>query len=63
MAGKFEVPRFLSESEEAQWWFDHQDDLASAFAGAAEDGFGRSEAFRKCIFREGLICNDSARAR
>ena len=30
--------RFKSEAEEAQWWFDHRDDVAMEFEAAATNG-------------------------
>jgi hypothetical protein len=39
MAEKLKLPKFASEAEEAQWWFDHRDDVvARAFENAAADG-------------------------
>ncbi len=35
---KFEVPRFGSEAEEAQWWFDHRDETADLMENAVEEG-------------------------
>ena len=38
MADKLKVPKFARESEEAQWWFDHRDEVAKAFKEAAREG-------------------------
>jgi predicted DNA binding CopG/RHH family protein len=41
------LPDFKSEAEEAQWWFDHQDELDKDFAKAAAEGrLGRGTAAR-----------------
>ena len=32
------VPNSTSEAEEAQWWLDHQEELASEFQAAAQRG-------------------------
>lgn len=40
--------KFANETEEAQWWESHQDDLADEFEKAAEAGtLGRGTAARK----------------
>jgi predicted DNA binding CopG/RHH family protein len=39
MAEKLKLPKFSSEAEEAQWWFDHRDDeVAKALEDAAAAG-------------------------
>ena len=38
MPDKFKVPRFTDEGEEAQWWFDHREELTTAFEEAASLG-------------------------
>ncbi len=39
MADKVRLPKFTSEAEEAQWWFDHRDDkVTKAFEDAAAEG-------------------------
>ena len=41
------LPDFKSEAEEAQWWFDNQDELFKDFErAAAEGGLGRGTAAR-----------------
>ncbi len=41
------LPDFKSEAEEAQWWFDHQDELDKDFAQAAAEGrLGQGTAAR-----------------
>jgi predicted DNA binding CopG/RHH family protein len=32
------IPKFASEAEEAQWWFDHQDEFLEDFRKAAAEG-------------------------
>jgi len=38
MAAKLKIPKFAHETEEAQWWFDHRDEVVRAFKQAAGDG-------------------------
>src|SRR6266542_3361719 len=38
MAEKFKIPHFESESEEAEWWYEHREELAKAFDDAAARG-------------------------
>jgi hypothetical protein len=38
MNDMLKVPKFATETEEAQWWFDNQDVLAEAFETAAKNG-------------------------
>ena len=38
MSDKPEVPRFQSEAEEAQWWFDHREETAKWMEQAAAEG-------------------------
>jgi predicted DNA binding CopG/RHH family protein len=39
MVEKLKLPKFASEAEEAQWWFDHRDDeVVKAFEDAAAGG-------------------------
>ena len=33
-----DMPRFESEAEEAQWWFDHREDVMRDIANAAKNG-------------------------
>jgi predicted DNA binding CopG/RHH family protein len=35
MPNQLKIPDFANETEEAQWWYDHRDDLAGAFEEAA----------------------------
>ena len=35
---KLEVPRFGSEAEEAQWWFDHREETAGLMETAVAEG-------------------------
>ena len=44
---KRNLPDFKSEAEEAQWWFDNQNELDKDFAEAAAEGqLGRGTAAR-----------------
>src|SRR5271165_1730656 len=38
MAQKLKIPKFRNESEEAQWWDAHQEEVADEFEQAAADG-------------------------
>ena len=38
MADKLKLPKFANEAEEAQWWFDHSDEVTKEFEGAAAHG-------------------------
>ena len=38
MTDKLTIPTFTTEDEEAQWWYDHRDELAKAFEDAAARG-------------------------
>jgi uncharacterized protein len=38
MAEKLRVPKFATEAEEAQWWYDHREDLTKAFEDAVARG-------------------------
>jgi|SRR5580658_2120033 predicted DNA binding CopG/RHH family protein len=38
MTDKLKLPKFANEAEEAQWWFDHRDEVAKAFEDAAAEG-------------------------
>lgn len=42
------VPKFASEAEEADWWFDNREILADHFENAAEEGrLGRGTAMKR----------------
>lgn len=32
------MPRFETEAEETQWWFDHREELSLEFAAAVKNG-------------------------
>jgi transcription elongation GreA/GreB family factor len=32
------IPRFATEAEEAQWWFDHRDEVCEDIVSAAKNG-------------------------
>ncbi|MGC1722314.1 MAG: hypothetical protein WA746_25290 [Isosphaeraceae bacterium] len=38
MADKLKLPKFASEAEEAQWWYDHREEVTIAFEQAAARG-------------------------
>ena len=38
MADKLKIPAFASEAEEAQWWYDHREEVAKVFEEAAARG-------------------------
>jgi hypothetical protein len=38
MADKLKLPKFASEGEEAQWWYDHREEVTKAFEQAAARG-------------------------
>ncbi len=38
MADKLKIRKFASEAEEAQWWYDHRDEVTKAFEDAAARG-------------------------
>ena len=45
---KLDTPDFKDETEEAQWWFEHNDELAGHFEQSAADGtLGRETAVRR----------------
>jgi len=35
---KLKLPKFANEADEAQWWYDHRDELTEAFEDAAARG-------------------------
>jgi hypothetical protein len=38
LADKLKLPKFASEAEEAQWWYDHREEVTKAFEDAAARG-------------------------
>jgi predicted DNA binding CopG/RHH family protein len=38
LENKVEMPRFASEAEEAQWWFDHREETAGLMEQAVSEG-------------------------
>ena len=38
MTDRLKIPKFPSEADEANWWFDHREEVAKAFEEAAADG-------------------------
>ncbi len=50
MPQKLVVPKFASEAEEAQWWFDNQDLLAEEFELAGKEGrLGHGRAIQRAL--------------
>ncbi len=48
MSEDLKIPDFKNETEEAQWWDSHQNDIANAFEHAAAKGtLGRGTVRRK----------------
>jgi hypothetical protein len=44
---KLKLPSFSSETEEAQWWYDHREELTKAFVEAAARGELRTGSVAK----------------
>src|SRR5438874_5211054 len=53
MVEKLKNPKFASEKEEAQWWYDHRDTLAKAFEEAAAKGQLRTGSAAKLARERG----------
>jgi hypothetical protein len=49
MPDKFTIPQFTNEAEEAQWWFDHRQELAQAFQDAADKGLLQSGSVARIV--------------
>jgi predicted DNA binding CopG/RHH family protein len=50
------IPSFTSEAEEAQWWFEHSDELDKDFEQAAADGtLGHGTLARRFDLKSNLI--------
>jgi len=45
------MPKFENEAEEAQWWFDHRDDLSDEFARRAAEGTLGEESVARALKR------------
>ncbi len=57
------LPKFESEAEEAQWWFDNQDRFDADFAKALAEGtLGRGSAMKQVLFLQQSVVPDSADA-
>jgi hypothetical protein len=54
MTEKLKVPKFASEAEEAQWWFDHRDEVAKAFEVAAANGTLRRGSAASLALKENV---------
>ena len=57
MAKELKIPRFRSEREEADWWYEHRDALEAAFLKAATDGRLRRGAE---VLRRAGLSDDAA---
>ena len=56
MTEKRMLPHFVSEAEEAQWWFDHQDRFDADFAEALCDGtLGRGSAMKQVLLLQSVV--------
>ncbi len=59
-------PKFASEAEEAQWWFEHQDFLLQKFERAEAEGIlGRGRAMLRALGADTILLDeaDAERAR
>jgi predicted DNA binding CopG/RHH family protein len=45
------IPKFASEAEEAQWWYDHREERAEAFVKASREG----RVTQGAMVRRGLV--------
>jgi len=45
------IPKFASEAEEAQWWYDHREERAEAFVKASHEG----RVTQGAMVRRGLV--------
>jgi len=56
------MPKFESEAEEAQWWFDHREELGQDLVAAMQRGVaGENSAVRRARkMREALTKSSSA---
>ena len=53
---KRQIPTFATEADEADWWFEHADDLADDMAKAAEEGqLGRGTTMKRAIALNNLV--------
>jgi hypothetical protein len=59
VAYKLKIPEFASEAEEAQWWFDHRDEVTPAFEEAAREGRLRAGSVAR-LFRKAQGPPDAA---
>ena len=51
MPTKLKIPKFESETAEADWWYKHRHQLAKAFADAAARGELRSGSAARLAMR------------
>jgi len=55
------MPRFANEAEEAQWWFDHREELGQDLVAAMQrNGLGDSSAMRRARKLREMIDKTSA---
>jgi hypothetical protein len=38
MVSKIKLPRFANEDEEAQWWYDHREEIGADMLAAVREG-------------------------
>lgn len=59
MAQKIEIPKFATEKEEAQWWFDNREAVSDEFELAAKEGrLGVGTAVRRANAAAALVALD-----
>jgi hypothetical protein len=51
MSEMLELPKFASEAEEAQWWYDHREERAEAFVKASLEG----RVTQGAMMRRGIV--------
>jgi hypothetical protein len=58
-----ELPKFASESQEADWWFDHRDEISDEFVRAAAEGtLGEGSMARLARIRKKRSESEAAKA-
>jgi hypothetical protein len=50
----FKLPKWANEAEEAKWWFDNQELIASEFEKAAKEGRLKRGGVRRLLAERGL---------
>jgi hypothetical protein len=63
MTNKRVIPEFATEAEEAEWWFEHRDELSDDFVAAAKDGtLGRGRLASRFGLTTNLVAINQADA-